>query len=172
MTEQSTDRDEKGRYLTGHSIPGPGVESLYDPSMNDMAMKLALLGLTDEEIAKYFGVTEATLTNWKNEFPAFFVSLQSGKVEADANVAASLYRRAMGEVTYTERRMMGNDGQYETIRLTQSVPSDPGAAKLWLTNRQGRLWREKSHVEQSGEVNHVVKLERTLVRPNPSNSDR
>lgn len=158
------DRDEKGRYLQGHDIPGPGRGSLYDPSMNDQARKLALLGLTDAEIAEFFGVDERTLNNWKTEEPAFFQSLNAGKIQADADVADSLYRRAVGEVVIVERREKNSDGSYETIRLSQQIPADPGAAKLWLTNRQGRLWREKSHIEQSGEVSHIHKIERKIVR--------
>ncbi|MCE8472376.1 helix-turn-helix domain-containing protein [Rhodovulum sulfidophilum] len=66
-----TDRDESGRFQAGHSLPGPGRPSEYDPSMNDQARKLALLGLTDAEIGEFFGVTERTLNNWKAQFPAF-----------------------------------------------------------------------------------------------------
>lgn len=111
--------------------------------MNEQARKLALLGLTDAEIGAFFGVTEQTINNWKSDHPAFFASLNAGKVQADADVADSLYRRAMGEVVFTERRVKTGDNEYEIIRLMQSVPADPGAAKLWLTNRQPKLWRDK-----------------------------
>lgn len=154
-----SDRDEAGRFLTGHSQAGPGRESLYDPSMNDQARKLALLGLTDEEIAQYFGVDERTLNNWKREHIAFFQSLNAGKVEADANVADSLYRRAMGEVVFIEKRVSDGSGGYEIIRLSQQVPSDPGAAKLWLTNRQPAKWREKIVSEVSGPNGGAIQTE-------------
>jgi phage terminase Nu1 subunit (DNA packaging protein) len=131
--------------------------------MNDQAFKLALLGLTDEEIASYFGVDQRTLDNWKQEFPAFFQSLNDGKTKADAEVAHSLYRRAMGEVTYTERRYKNDAGEYEIIRLSQSVPADPGAAKLWLTNRQKRLWRDKIEVAGDPENPIVHKIVRTVI---------
>lgn len=141
------DRDESGRFQPGHNLPGPGRPSEYHPAMDDQARKLALLGLTDAEIAKFFGVTEQTLNNWKSDFPAFFESLMAGKVIADADVADSLYRRAMGEVVFVERRVKDDDGNYEVIRLMQKVPADAGAAKLWLTNRQPLLWRDKQAVE-------------------------
>lgn len=147
-------RDSKGRYLVGHDKAGPGRSSMYDPSMNEQARKLALLGLTDEEMAVFFGVTERTFNNWKSEFPAFFQSVNEGKVQADAEVAASLYRRAIGEVTFVERRVKTKDGDYEIVRLSQSVPADPGAAKLWLTNRQPGKWREKTEVALNGAITH------------------
>jgi hypothetical protein len=80
----------------------------------------------------------------------FFSSLNDGKEKADAEVAHSLYRRAMGEAVYSEKRFRDDNGEYEIIRLSQSVPSDPGAAKLWLTNRQKNRWRDKQEVEVSG----------------------
>ncbi len=136
----------------GLPIPGPGRDSLYDPSMNDMARKLALLGLTDREMAEFFGVTERTLNNWKNEHLAFFQSLNEGKTIADANVADSLYRRATGEVVFIEKRVKNDDGHYEIVRLSQQVPADPGAAKLWLTNRRGQNWRDKQEHEVKGQI--------------------
>lgn len=144
------DRDEAGRFEPGHNLPGPGRPSLYDPSMNEQARKLALLGMTDAQIAAFFGVSEQTLNAWKHEAPAFLESLNAGKVIADAEVADSLYRRAVGEVVFVERRVKTAEGEYEIIRLSQSVPADPGAAKLWLTNRQGALWRDKQAVEHTG----------------------
>ena len=69
--ERMADRDEAGRFQPGHGLPGPGRQSLYDPSMNEQARKLALLGLTDGEIAEFFGVDESTINNWKISHPAF-----------------------------------------------------------------------------------------------------
>lgn len=144
-----SDRDSEGRFNKGHNLPGPGRPSDYDPSMNEQAMKLALLGLTDAEIGEFFGVDERTINRWKDDHPAFCQSLNAGKVSADADVAASLYRRAMGEVVFVEKRYKDKDGNYETVRLSQQVPADPGAAKLWLTNRQPEKWRDKREVDHS-----------------------
>ncbi len=154
------DRDESGRFLVGHSQGGPGRSSMYDPSMNDQARKLALLGLTDKEMAEFFGVSESTLNNWKAEFPAFLVSLNEGKIVADANVADSLYRRAVGEVVFVEKRVKNSAGEYEIIRLSQQVPADPDAAKLWLTNRRPAQWRDKQELEYSGSLELSTKEQR------------
>ena len=153
-------------------VPGPGRDSLYDPSMNDTARKLALLGLTDKEMAEFFGVTERTLNNWKKEHPAFFQSLNEGKTIADANVADSLYRRAVGEVVFTEKRVKNDDGFFEIIRLSQQVPADPGAAKLWLTNRRPKDWRDKQEVEHSGEMSITTKEQRDAAVAAASRADK
>lgn len=161
-----SDRDDAGRFLPGHSIPGPGRPSDYDPSMNDAARKLALLGLTDGEIATFFGVCEDTLNAWKHAFPAFSESLNAGKVIADAEVAASLYQRAIGEVTWYERVIRTAQGE-ETIKLSKREAADPGAAKLWLTNRQGAKWRDKQTVEHGSDPERPVmqKVIREVVYP-------
>ncbi|PWE57144.1 terminase [Metarhizobium album] len=136
--------------------------------MNDMARKLALLGLTDAEMAEFFGVTERTFNNWKDEFPAFFQSLNEGKTIADANVADSLYRRAVGEVVFVEKRVKGKDGEYEIIRLSQQIPADPGAAKLWLTNRRPQQWREKQEIDHKSSDGSMtpVRVELVALTPN------
>lgn len=155
-----TDRDEGGRFLTGHAQPGPGRDSLYDPSMNEQARKLALLGLTDDQVAAFFEVSPSTIDNWKRQYPAFLCSLNQGKIIADANVADSLYRRATGEVIFVEKRVKDKDGNYEIVRLSQQVPADPGAAKLWLTNRRPADWRDKQEVKHSGAVQMGTKEQR------------
>lgn len=156
----SENRDSAGRFLMGHAEPGPGRDSIYDPSMNDMARKLALLGLTDEEIAAFFGVTERTLNNWKTSFPAFFQSLMEGKTAADANVADSLYRRATGEWFEFEKAFKDKEGKVEIVKLKSFLPGDPGAAKLWLTNRRGQNWRDKQEHAHTGELTVTSKEQR------------
>src|ERR1041384_7074197 len=56
--------------------------------------ELALLGLTDDELAEALGISERTLENWKLRHPEFLEALKRGKSLADAEVAHSLYRRA------------------------------------------------------------------------------
>jgi len=152
-----TDRDDAGRFQPGHNLPGPGRPSLYHPEMNEQARKLALLGLTDEEMAEFFGVSRQTLDSWKQEFPAFLASLMEGKVVADAEVANSLYKRATGEFVVTERLIKKSGGEFEIVKLQSYVPGDPSAAKLWLTNRRGQNWRDKQSVEHT--FNHEDALD-------------
>lgn len=163
-----TNRDEKGHFLVGHTEPGPGRSSLYDPSMNDQARKLALLGLTDEELAKFFGVDVRTLYNWYNEAPAFFQAVQEGKLVADANVADSFYKRATGEHVEIEKAYRNKTtGEVDIIKVKTYIPGDSAAALNWLKNRKSDKWRDKHDVEHSGDpdkpVNH--RLEMVIVDP-------
>lgn len=131
-------------------VPGPGRDSKYKPEYNVMAKKLALLGATDEEMAAVFDIDVRTLHRWKSQFPAFCHSLTEGKIVADANVAESLYKRAIGQDTIAEKVIKGAEGQYEKIELKTFIPGDTGAAKLWLTNRRRQNWSERQEMDVSG----------------------
>lgn len=134
-------RDSAGHFLAGHSSPGPGRDSLYEPSMNEVVRKLALLGLTDEQLAGFLEVSARTLNRWKSRYPAFRQSLMAGKVVADANVAEALYRSAVGQWIETETVYRVDGGRLEVIGIKSYRPPDPGAAKLWLINRRPKDWR-------------------------------
>lgn len=118
--------------------------------------KLCKLGATDKEIADFFEVDERTITNWKSEHDEFFLSIKKGKIIADAEVAHSLHKRAIGyqydEVTYEkigpgdEKVEVGEQGMesvkqdlYKKKVVTKEVPPDVAAQNIWLKNRRGRV---------------------------------
>jgi hypothetical protein len=130
-------------------IPGPGRDSKYRPEFNEQARKLCLLGATDKELAEFFEVCEATINNWKAQFPAFLESIRAGKVVADAEVVDSLYRRATGEVAFVERVLKRGD-DHQVVTLRQFIPGDVAAQRIWLLNRRPQNWRDKQDMELSG----------------------
>lgn len=160
MTEN---RDDKGRFLVGHAEPGPGRSTDYKPEMNEQVRKLALLGCTDDEIAGVLGVQPATLYNWKQQYPAFLESINDGKIAADAEVATRLYDRAVGQVVFTEKQFKNSEGEYEVVRLHQRVPSDPTAARFWLSNRQQDKWRNRDH--EQAPAQQVQRIEVVFIDP-------
>jgi hypothetical protein len=108
----------------------------YTPDHDERAFNLALLGLSDVQIAAAFEICEATINNWKHDHPTFLESLMRGKEDADAKVARSMYERALG-VTIVEEAVT-KDG--EIVKLHKQLPSDTAAAKHWLSNRQRGRW--------------------------------
>ena len=131
--------------------PG-GRPTSYRPEFAKQAYKLALLGMTDRQMAEFFGVTEQTLNNWKTSAPGFFESLINGRDIADADIAVSLYQRAKGyEHPEDDIRVVslgGNAGSEIVITPTiKRYPPDTGAAALWLSNRQRARWKQKIEVE-------------------------
>lgn len=137
-----------------------GRPTQYRKEHDEVAYKLALLGHDDEKIADYFGVKEQTLNNWKRKHPSFFESLTRGKVIADAEVAASMYKRATG-YEYDAEKVVSDQGTPTIVTYREHIPPDPGAAKNWLANRQPKLWREK--IEHTGEGGGPLEVVVTVV---------
>lgn len=124
-----------------------GRPSKYDKKMNEQVFKLCLLGATDAEIADFLGISVATFNNWKLKEPELVESLKRGKLDADSNVAKSLYRRAIdGEVT---------------------------AQIFWLKNRQPSKWRDrKEHTEiQIMKEQLKIQLEKLEIEKQKNKSD-
>lgn len=142
-------------------VPGPGRESLYDESMNDAVHKLALLGLTNEEMAEFFGIDVSTFYRWQAEIPAFREAVHSGKTIADANVAYSFYKRATGEFVVIDKVYTNKQtGAHETVKVTTYIPGESGAALNWLKNRRRQNWQDKVDHNHSGTIDLVTKEQR------------
>lgn len=126
----------------------PGRPSKYKDEYAEQSRKLYLLGLTDPEVADFFGVSLTTIKTWRSEHPAFLAANVQGKTVADAEVAASLYERALG-YSHAEddiRTVTLPNGQGSEIVITPTIkryPPDTTAALKWLFNRQPDRWREK-----------------------------
>lgn len=132
-----------------------GRPSKYKPEFADQARKLCLLGATDADMADFFDVSESTINNWKQEHPEFLESLKSGKMEADAAVAQSLYRRALG-YEHDAIKIMAYEGHSWEHAYTEKYAPDTTAAIFWLKNRRPDLWRDKQNIEHSGELPVLV----------------
>lgn len=135
----------------------------YTPEVAEMAHKLALLGLTDLEMADVFGVVEQTWYNWQKKHPALTKAIQRGRVPADAKVAESNYKRATGYV-YEEEVAYVIDGKIVKTTLKKHMPPHPTAFIFWLKNRTGRKnslqefsWRDVVQSEVSGKDGGPIK---------------
>ena len=128
-----------------------GRPSKFRPEYVDQAFKFCLLGATDAELGRFFDVDERTINNWKEVHPEFFQSLKDGKEGADACVAQSLYRRALGwEHEAVKIVADAKTGTEHIVPYTERYPPDTTAAIFWLKNRRPDLWRDKHSVEHAG----------------------
>ena len=129
----------------------------YKTGYAEQAKKLCLLGATDKELADFFGIVESTINKWKLDFPEFSESIKAGKIQADAKVAESLYKRATG---YTGRKTVTANvaGAITDVKeVDEYVGPDVAAAVFWLKNRQKDKWRDKTEMDA-----HVTTHESTL----------
>jgi hypothetical protein len=115
----------------------------YRPEYADQVYRLCLLGLTNQELAVFFDVSDTTIENWRKAHPEFFGAFTRGKLEADAKVAQSLHKRACGLIV--SEQALTRDGA--VVTLQKELPPDTSAAKHWLANRQPNKWREQSEVK-------------------------
>lgn len=137
-------------------------KSGYKPEYEEQGYRLALLGLKDTEIAKFFNTTEATLNNWKSSHPEFFESLKKGKIDADGQVVKALYNRAIGMTVKTQQaikvKLSKDEETVEVVELKQELPPDTVACIYWLKNRQPDKWRDKVEQEHKGSINSMVEF--------------
>ena len=146
-----------------------GQPTLYKEEYNSQVEKLCLLGHTDKEIADFFDVCESTINNWKHEHPIFLESIKKGKDIFDTDmVEKSLRIRATGMILTEEKQTtrklkMGDDSEesdgeiIDTTITKKEIAPDTTAMIFWLKNRQSDRWRDKQEVEQTGEMNLVIK---------------
>lgn len=151
-----------------------GRPTAYRQEFCEQAYKLCLLGHTDAELAKFFGVSEATVNNWKQDYPEFLESIKDGKEIADAEVAKSLYNRAIGySHDDVEIKVVANGDNMGSriveVPVVKHYPPDTGAAMAWLKNRQPKNWRDKQEIEVTN-VDLAERAKRARERVNGASS--
>ena len=170
LTEAVSDQD----VLSGEVLPPPasidgrpvkapwgrerGESYQYnDATYPDQARVVCRLGGTDAALADLFGVSIATIYNWRAYYAKFNKAMEVGKGEFDEEVKRALSMRAVG-YTYDAVRIFlvektvveTKDGvSVETttkepliVAYREHVPPDVAAASLWLRNRRPEEWRD------------------------------
>lgn len=149
-----------------------GRPTKYREEFAEQAYKLCLLGATDKDMADFFEVDERTVNNWKADHEEFFQSIKSGKTEADATIAASLYETAKGYSYTEEQAIKVKIGQYEerveTVTVGKYKPAETTAGIFWLKNRQKTKWRDKLEVDADVKLTPVLNV--SVSHPEPDAS--
>lgn len=134
-----------------------GRPSKYKEEFPEQARKLCLLGARDADLAKFFGVMESTLNEWKKTHPEFSESLKAGKELADAVIADSLFQRAKG-YSHKAVKIMVVDKTVVHEEYTEHYPPDPTSMIFWLKNRRPDLWRDKPEPDGGDDDAQPVKV--------------
>jgi hypothetical protein len=114
---------------------------------------------TDEQVARVLDVDRGTIEAWAREYPEFREARARGKEDADAQVKAALFKRAVG-YTATKEKVVGFEGQFWTEEYHEHVAGDVIAQIFWLCNRQPKHWRQKQVTEH--EVSQPITLAYSL----------
>jgi len=111
--------------------------------------------MTDQEMAETLGISTFTFYKWKSEHPEFSEAVIAGKESTDDRVESMLLKRALGytieltkEVAVSQGAGLGSE--LMTAKFQEHYPPEPGALKLWLTNRRRDKWQDKKDVELAG----------------------
>lgn len=119
-----------------------GGMSRYDPALCALVIDYSLLGATLAEIASLLDISFPTLLSWRDKHPEFRAALVEGKDLADARVAKSLYRRAIG-YSHPDTHICVIDGQVVQTPIVKHYPPDTAAAFIWLQNRRRGDWKHR-----------------------------
>lgn len=126
-----------------------GRPPVFTQEHKEVMLRLAGLQYTNEQMANIIGCSKDTFYRWLKEDPELSDSLKAAKEKTDALVEQSLFNKAVGNVTVTERTsgICPDTGNLiETVKTKEVPPSDT-AMIFWLKNRRPDRWREKQEVE-------------------------
>ena len=137
-------------------LPKTGRPSNYKREFDEIVERLALLSLTDDEIAHFFKTTRQTLYRWDEQHPSFHDARARGRVEADADVVNALRARAKGYAHPSEKIFMTKDGEVVRVNTVEQYPPDTQAAILWLSNRHPDKWKLRPEKDAGDDGGNVV----------------
>jgi hypothetical protein len=125
----------------------------------EAAFLLALMGATEEQMAKVMEVSHPTIVHWKKNRPEFRQALLDGKLGADTEVLKAAYKCATGyfyeeEVAVFDRK----DKVWVKTTVKRYRPPDPWSAFKWLSVRQRDLWSETNKVEVTHTQNMNISM--------------
>ena len=138
----------------------PGRPPQYKPEFAKQVMNYCLLGATNKELGRVFGVDERTINRWLVTKPEFCQAVKDGRELADMKVARALYLKATGQWTQPAVKIATKieilpDGTpvkaEHIVPYVEHFPPDTAAAYIWLKNRQPHRWRDKKEVHETGD---------------------
>jgi len=127
----------------------------YNEAFAAQATKLCLLGVTNRDLAAFFGIGIRTLAQWKKDQPDFALAIAHGKKVADMEVAVSLYSATIDRVITTKQAIKCKEIYYdengkrvekeriEIVEVEKHIPADFRSQQFWLRNRNPAQWNEK-----------------------------
>lgn len=122
----------------------------YREGFDLLCYKLRLLGVSIDNIANICEVGVDDIHLWLKRIPEFKDAWDAGGELADANVARSLYRRAIGYSHPEVKTFYDKDVGVIEHEVIKHYPPDTAAASRWLAIRQKKRWQEVSKTEHTG----------------------
>lgn len=121
----------------------------------EQLFQLCEKGMKDTELAKFYKVTERTITRWKKD-DEFLSVLKAGKEAYDTMVEKALCSRALG-YSHKDVDIKMYEGKIIKTEFTRHFPPDPTSMIFWLKNRQPQKWRDKQELSGDINLNHAIR---------------
>lgn len=138
--------------------------SMWDDKFIQQATQLAMLGHSDPEIAKVWGVTLDCFAKWKNNKPGLYEALCQGRAEALGEVAASLFKAAIG-FEYEEDAITSYQGEVTVTRVKKYKGPNPWACAKILAVKDRLNWSEVQRSESIHTNINIAKLDLSTMSP-------
>lgn len=150
-------------------------KDIYNEQYHDKwAWSLAIKGAKQADIARAFGVSRNTITQWMYRtdstgnkiLTSFGEAVQMGREAADAAVEKKLFERCMG-LTVKEKQQVIDVNKDGSSRIGQirtyekEIPPDTTAIMYWLNNRKKNTgeWSQRQEVNvKLGDENDGVMI--------------
>jgi hypothetical protein len=116
----------------------PKFENLPEVDPAQVMIVLAKNGLTNEEIASFFGMSVHQFGDLLNKQPELREALEEAKEEPNFKVEQALFKRALG---FEYKEIVQEDGRPIKVTLKALAP-DPISCIFWLKNRDPKKWRD------------------------------
>lgn len=157
LTNNQFQQSMERKNLPSKKTPG---KYKYYPSMVKEVSALARFGLTNEEIAGFYGIAIQTFASYIRDIPELYASLEQGRMMDSMKVVDSLHKQALGyEVTETEISEHVVKGEIVELKkvVTKHVQPNVTAAIYLLKTRHGDKWMDVVKTEQTRNLNVLVK---------------
>ncbi|ARV72206.1 hypothetical protein [Vibrio campbellii] len=124
----------------------------YNRTFAPLTYKLCLMGARDQDLADFFEVHRDTIFHWVSLYPEFADTRKKGKMQADAEVAYQLFKRATGTSVRKEKVLSSG----AVVAYQEELPPDVRAMEFWLKCRDRNNWNPKQQVEVSGDASNPL----------------
>jgi len=133
----------------------------YHPSMLKEMQSLARFGLTNAEIAEFYGLHIQTFERYIKEIPELYAAIEEGKMIDSMKVVDSLHKQALGYKVkeYEIAEHMDRNGNIIKLKkkTIKHIQPNATAAIYLLKTRHGDKWMDVVRSEQTRNINVNVK---------------
>tara|TARA_R100000951_G_scaffold116745_1_gene130375 strand:+ start:2379 stop:2867 length:489 start_codon:yes stop_codon:yes gene_type:complete len=133
------------------------IHQKYDPDYHPQNYtKLAELGMSNIQIAKFFEVSRPTMAHdWVNRYPEFAKAFSEGTMNLEQKLKSALVRKAIG-FDYEERKTTTENGIETKVEVTEKVClPDANAALKALGRYNKEFWGDKEAEKDESAIGKI-----------------